>query len=285
MQIYKTTDLKTGKIYIGQEKNNNPEYFGSGLIIRNVIHKRIKDYIEQELCKIFEEFKFKKYKRNYCNLLFSKEILEENFIDKEDLNLAEKFWILNYQSQNPEIGYNIASGGFGGDLISCMSKEAKLSRSKKISEKLKNKPKSEKHKINLSKAKKNKPLSENHKKNISKASLICTNYGMKNKHHKKESTIKISFGLKNSEKFHKVLSSKEYKKNMSKATIGEKNGRAQKYIIKKNNEIIECILYKNVIKLLDCTRNEFFNVFLKTKKYKDFELINIKKIHKREECV
>lgn len=29
MVIYKTTNLKNGKIYIGQDKHNNPDYIGS----------------------------------------------------------------------------------------------------------------------------------------------------------------------------------------------------------------------------------------------------------------
>lgn len=37
MQIYKTTNLINGKIYVGQERGNNPEYFGSGSIISRAL--------------------------------------------------------------------------------------------------------------------------------------------------------------------------------------------------------------------------------------------------------
>ena len=40
MIIYKTTNLVNGKIYIGQDSNNNPNYYGSGTLL----HKAIKKY-------------------------------------------------------------------------------------------------------------------------------------------------------------------------------------------------------------------------------------------------
>ena len=39
MQIYKTTNLVNGKVYVGQEKWNNPNYLGSGKILRLAIKK------------------------------------------------------------------------------------------------------------------------------------------------------------------------------------------------------------------------------------------------------
>ena len=32
--IYKTTNIINGKIYVGQDKQNNPKYLGSGKILR-----------------------------------------------------------------------------------------------------------------------------------------------------------------------------------------------------------------------------------------------------------
>lgn len=34
MIIYKTTNIINGKIYIGQDSNNNPKYIGSGKILK-----------------------------------------------------------------------------------------------------------------------------------------------------------------------------------------------------------------------------------------------------------
>lgn len=92
MIIYKTTNKINGKIYIGQDKNNNPDYLGSGKIIRQSIEK-------------------------YGAENFEKEILEE-CTTKEQLDLSEIYWIAYYNSTNREIGYNIAKGGTGGDTIS-----------------------------------------------------------------------------------------------------------------------------------------------------------------------
>ena len=39
MIIYKTTNLITGKIYIGQDSKNNPKYLGSGKYLNLSIKK------------------------------------------------------------------------------------------------------------------------------------------------------------------------------------------------------------------------------------------------------
>ena len=39
MIIYKTTNLITGKFYIGKDKYNNEDYIGSGKILKNAIYK------------------------------------------------------------------------------------------------------------------------------------------------------------------------------------------------------------------------------------------------------
>lgn len=92
MIIYKTTNIVNGKIYIGQDKYNNPSYIGSGKILNLTIKK-------------------------YGLENFKKEVIEE-CESKELLNEREKFWIDYYNSTNRKIGYNIALGGDGGDTIS-----------------------------------------------------------------------------------------------------------------------------------------------------------------------
>jgi group I intron endonuclease len=92
MIIYKTTNLVNGKIYIGQDKYNNPAYLGSGKILQHAFQK-------------------------YGIGNFNKEILEE-CESLEKLNVKEKYWISYYKSTDRKIGYNIALGGNGGDTVS-----------------------------------------------------------------------------------------------------------------------------------------------------------------------
>jgi len=90
MIIYKITNLKNDKIYVGQDINNNPNYYGSGLLIKLAIKK-------------------------YGKKSFIKEIIETCQSQKE-LDEKEIFWINKLESRNRKIGYNIDSGGRGGNL-------------------------------------------------------------------------------------------------------------------------------------------------------------------------
>lgn len=90
MIIYKITNLINGKIYIGQTKYKDKEYFGSGLKIRRAIKK-------------YGLVNFKKEIIEYCS-------------SKKDMDEKEKKWILILKTTDPEIGYNIADGGQGGNL-------------------------------------------------------------------------------------------------------------------------------------------------------------------------
>lgn len=99
MIIYKTINLINGKIYIGQDSKNNPDYLGSGNILKYAIKK-------------------------YGIKNFTKEILE--YCDsKEHLNEREIFWIEKMNSRDLNIGYNIAIGGTGGKLIDVECKKGK----------------------------------------------------------------------------------------------------------------------------------------------------------------
>ena len=89
MIIYKTTNLINNKIYVGQDSNNNPNYFGSGKKLKRAINK-------------------------YGKENFTKEILEF-CATKDELNKKEIYWIENLDSTNRISGYNISIGGEEGD--------------------------------------------------------------------------------------------------------------------------------------------------------------------------
>lgn len=98
--VYKTTDLKTNKIYIGQHKSNIFEgigYIGSGRILQKIIRKCKENNIP-------------------LSSRFKVEMLCEAFT-KEELNLKEQLYIKELNSQKRDIGYNIADGGCGGDMV------------------------------------------------------------------------------------------------------------------------------------------------------------------------
>ena len=86
MVIYKTTNLLNGKFYIGKDEKNNPEYLGSGKILKQSISKH---GVEQ----------FKKEILEYCT-------------NKDELNEREIYWINTLSATT--LGYNITDGGTGG---------------------------------------------------------------------------------------------------------------------------------------------------------------------------
>lgn len=87
MIIYKTTNLINGKFYVGQDSNNNPEYLGSGNLLKRAIEKHGKENFIKETLEV-------------CST-------------QEELNQREKYWIKETKAQ--EFGYNIADGGTGGN--------------------------------------------------------------------------------------------------------------------------------------------------------------------------
>ncbi len=128
MVIYKVTNLINGKIYIGQNKNNNSNYYGSGKLIKRALKKYGKDNFKKEiLCE--------------CNSL-------------EELNEKERFWISKLNSTDSEIGYNLEAGGGDGFI----------NKKRKIGDYVF----TEEHKQNISKGNKGLPKSKKHRENISK---------------------------------------------------------------------------------------------------------------------
>lgn len=92
MIIYKTTNLINGRFYVGQDKYNNPNYYGSGKILKQSFKKYGKENFTKEILE-------------YCSSL-------------EYLNKREIYWINILNAQERGVGYNISKGGSGGDTIS-----------------------------------------------------------------------------------------------------------------------------------------------------------------------
>lgn len=128
MVIYKVTNLINDKIYVGQNKKNNPNYYRSGKLIKRAVKKYGKDNFKKEiLCE--------------CNSL-------------SELNEKEIFWISELNSMNNEIGYNLEAGGSDRFLNKKRTKGDYTF--------------TEEHKKNISKGMKGLPKNKKHKENISK---------------------------------------------------------------------------------------------------------------------
>jgi hypothetical protein len=89
MHIYKITNKINQKWYIGQHNGKNPNYLGSGKLLKKAIKK-------------------------YGKENFDKVILEECFT-KEELDIREKWWIAESNALNDPMSYNLVDGGEGGD--------------------------------------------------------------------------------------------------------------------------------------------------------------------------
>lgn len=98
MHIYKITNIVNNKIYIGQTtKSINSSYLGSGTIIIKAVKKYGKDSFIKEVLEVLEDL---------C-----------------ELSEREIYWIEYYNSTDRNIGYNISSGGNGGNLGEIVNKK------------------------------------------------------------------------------------------------------------------------------------------------------------------
>lgn len=87
MVIYKTTNLVNGKQYIGRDSRNNPNYLGSGPLIKKAIKK-------------------------YGKENFIKEIIEECH-SFEQMVKREEYWLNYYDAGNNDLFYNLQNLGKG----------------------------------------------------------------------------------------------------------------------------------------------------------------------------
>lgn len=188
MIIYKTINLVNGKFYIGQSKNNNSNYYGSGTLIKKAIKKYGKDNFRKEiLCT--------------CN-------------SPQELNEQEKYWINKLNSTNLDIGYNIEKGGAESVYINKREKSTYVF--------------TKEHKDNISKGNKNKPKSKKHIESIVKfhADVSGSKNPMFNKNHSDKTKKIISIknrGRKKSEKEVKKISLRTSGEKNIKAKLTEKD--------------------------------------------------------------
>lgn len=87
MIIYKTTNLVNGKQYIGRDSHNNPNYLGSGNLLKLAIRK-------------------------YGKENFKKEVIDE-CMTFQDLVEREEYWLNYYDAGNNPLFYNLHNGGKG----------------------------------------------------------------------------------------------------------------------------------------------------------------------------
>lgn len=108
--IYKTTNLINNKIYIGKRVKSKFDinYCGSGKILKLAFAKYGK---ENFICEALE----------WCGC-------------PEELNERECHWIKLLDARNPNVGYNIARGGNGGDIYHTLSAEQQAEISQKMSD-------------------------------------------------------------------------------------------------------------------------------------------------------
>lgn len=183
MVIYKTTNLVNGKIYIGQDTKNNNHYFGSGNLIKKAIKK-------------------------YGVVNFKKEILCFCETQKE-LNEMEQKFILENNSTDKSIGYNICFGGTNGTMLN--RKHSEQTR-QYMSEIRTGVVFTDEHKKNLSESHKGKTISDKTKEKMSKSQKL-----VKHKPMSEETKEKIRNAKKG------VKLSEETKRKMSESHRGEKN--------------------------------------------------------------
>lgn len=111
IRIYKITDRTNNKIYIGQTKRDIYRRFGEHL--SRVNSKRKND----KACALYIAM------NNHGKENFYVELIEE--LDTNDINISdnrERYWIAQFNSTDPNVGYNL---DLGGHIISDKCREAK----------------------------------------------------------------------------------------------------------------------------------------------------------------
>lgn len=135
------TKLKICGIYKIENLINNKKYIGQSVDVEKRLNKH-KWELSVNRDSLHLQASYNKYGKDN----FSFEIIEE--CTEEELDKKEQYYIAFYQTLLPQYGYNLESGGRRKGTIS------REEVGKRISASLKNVPKSQEHRDNLSEAKK-----------------------------------------------------------------------------------------------------------------------------------
>lgn len=100
--IYKITNTKNGKIYIGQSKDINRRWIEHKCYYKSKNHHSSSSYLYSSMRKYGIEF-------------FSFEVIEE--VEENELDAKEFFYINLYCSNQKENGYNLTNGGDKGPTL------------------------------------------------------------------------------------------------------------------------------------------------------------------------
>lgn len=178
MIIYKITNKKNGKVYIGMTTTS--------LKSRWYLHKRSANNNSTTLMG--------RAIQKYGEDAFSLEIID-SAADRNELAEREKMWIELYSSRDNSCGYNLAEGGFGGSGLFGEKNHWFGKKNPFIK--------------NLNKKRKGVKLSEAHRKNISKSQIGKTM--SEDSKIKQSETVKNKWADENS-----VYKSDSYKEKFSK---------------------------------------------------------------------
>lgn len=262
--IYKITNLKNNKIYIGQHYKSDGSlteldntYWASGI----------------KICKAFDKY-------GYAN--FKREILQ--WCDSyEELNQQEKYYISLYNATDDNVGYNIAEGGNGGNLIRGYSEDEKRAWRIKISkattkamntpevkQKLKSIVKTTEWKNNISKSlqgRKGTPMTEENKRKLSERSK-GNQWGLGNKSrtgmkNTEEHNRKISEGAK------KVPHTKEWNAKVSQSLKGKPKTEEHKAKLRKPKPKYKWLLPDGNIKIMDASNGSRHKDWIRLEKIED----------------
>ena len=211
MIIYRTINIINNKFYIGKDTKNDPNYLGSGTLLKRAIKKYGRENFKKEILE-------------YCH-------------NKKHLNEREIFWI---NQTNAQInGYNIADGGHGGNTYTEETKQkiSELFKGRYISPETKKKRQitrsknPEKYKLSEERKKiignqhKGKIISEEQKKSVSERMKNFQNYSSKfidmQKSENKTGAKNPMWGKKTSIETRKKQS-ESHKKNPVKYWLGKK---------------------------------------------------------------
>lgn len=239
MVIYKVINLINEKYYIGKDAKNNPNYLGSGILIKKAINK-------------------------YGAKNFRKEILD-TFSNLNDLNKAECRYV-NKDVVNDPKSYNLALGGQGGDFSKFFKKRKKTTWEERYG---KEKSDQMKKQLSLSRSGKNHGMYNKHHTLEARKKMSKKGKGKGKITSEKTKTIlrEIFININYEERY----GNEKAKQIKSKQSISQKN-RNRGYIIQQINLDGKCL---NEFK----TISEAINILNISKKkaysntFKDFKFV------------